>query len=59
MQAKNKARTKAEKAAKALQAAVREENINKVRIKEKAQMQAQKKKEAPKSKALKSLLAQN
>jgi len=30
-----------------------------VRIKEKAQMQAQKKKEAPKSKALKSLLAQN
>jgi hypothetical protein len=34
---------------------VREDNINEVRIKEKAQKKAQKQKEAPKSKALKSL----
>jgi hypothetical protein len=39
MQAKNKARKEAKKAAKALQAVVREENIDKVKVKEKAKKQ--------------------
>ena len=56
VQAENKARKEAEKAAKALQAVVRKDNIDKVRIKEKAQNKAQKEKEVPKSKALKAIL---
>jgi hypothetical protein len=36
-QAKNKARKETKKAAKVLQAAVKEENIDKVRVKEKAE----------------------
>jgi len=38
---------------------VREENINEVRAEEKAQMQAQKKKDTTKSKASKALLVRN
>lgn len=48
--------TEAEKAAKALQAAVREENIDEVRAEEKAEKQAQKKKETEQKKAEKALL---
>jgi hypothetical protein len=55
IQAESKARKDAEKVAKALQAAVREDNIDEVRVEENAQKEAQKQKEAPKSKALKSL----
>ena len=57
--AEKKARIEAEKADKALQAAVRGDNIEKVRIEEKSQKQAQKKKEVPKSEALKSLPVRN
>jgi len=57
--AEKKARIEAEKADKALQAAVRGDNIEEVRIEEKSQKQAQKKKEAPKSEALKSLPVRN
>jgi hypothetical protein len=39
MQAKNKARKEAKKVVKALQVVVREENIDKVKVKEKAKKQ--------------------
>jgi hypothetical protein len=45
-QALKKQKNKAEKAEKALQVAVRGENIDEVRIEEKAKLQAQKEKEA-------------
>jgi hypothetical protein len=54
-QAENKAKRDAKKAEKALQAAVRAGDINKVRIEERAQNKAQKEKEAPKSKASKAV----
>ena len=54
-QAENKVRKEAEEAEKALQVAVRKENIVEVRIEEKAESQAQKRKEALNSEAQKSL----
>lgn len=54
-QAVKKQKDKAKKAAKALQAVVREENIDKVRIEEKAQLEVQKKKEAGQKKVAKAL----
>jgi hypothetical protein len=57
--AEKKARIETEKADKALQAVVRGDNIEEVRIEEKSQKQAQKKKEVPKSEALKSLPVRN
>ncbi|PMD61248.1 uncharacterized protein K444DRAFT_525886 [Hyaloscypha bicolor E] len=54
-QALKKQKNEAEKAEKALQVAVRGENINKVRIKEKAELQAQKEKEAKQKKVPKAL----
>ena len=54
-QALKKQRTDIEKAAKALQAAVRKENIEEVRAEEKAKKEAQKKKETTQTQALKGL----
>ena len=54
-QALKKQRTEAEKAAKALQAAVREENLIEVRAAKKAEKQAQKEKDTAQTKALKAL----
>jgi hypothetical protein len=58
-QAEKKARNEAEKAAKALQAVVREENIDEVRAEEKAEKQAQKKKETTQMIASKALPVRN
>lgn len=55
IQVEKKAREEAEKAVKALQAIVRKDNIDEVRIEERAQNKAQKEKEASKSKALKAI----
>jgi hypothetical protein len=54
-QALKKQRTDIEKAAKALQAAVRKENIEEVRAEEKAEKEAQKEKETTQTQALKCL----
>ena len=53
--AAKKQKTEAEKAEKALQAAARKENIEEVRLEEKAKKQAQKKKEAAQTQALTAL----